>query len=161
VTSAGGVRPLAVVRTATDGDFAEVMALLRSAGLPEAGVEPGLAGFYVAEAEGRIVGAVGLEPYGKDALLRSAVVDPAARGTGIGVALVERILDHARKRGVRGVYLLTTTAERWFPRFGFERITREDVPATVQASIEFREACPASAVVMRKLVGPDSGAAGR
>ena len=45
---------------------------------------------------------------------------------------------------------LTTTAERFFPRFGFERITRDDVPASVQASIEFREACPASATVMRR-----------
>lgn len=160
MSSAGGVRSLAVVRSATGSDFAQVMALLQSAGLPGAGVEPALTGFYVAEAQGRIVGAVGLEPYGSDALLRSAVVDPAARGTGIGVALVERILDHARERGVRGVYLLTTTAERWFPRFGFEGITREEVPAPVQTSVEFREACPASAVVMRKLVGPGSAAAG-
>ena len=50
------------------------------------------------------------------------------------------------------MYLLTTTAERYFPRFAFKRITREDVPDSLQASVEFRDACPASAVVMRKFV---------
>lgn len=48
------------------------------------------------------------------------------------------------------VYLLTTTADRYFPRFGFERIARADVPASVQTSIEFTSACPTSATVMRK-----------
>ena len=47
-------------------------------------------------------------------------------------------------------FLLTTTAERFFPKFGFERIERTDVPASLQASIEFRSACPSSAIVMRK-----------
>ena len=46
--------------------------------------------------------------------------------------------------------LLTTTAEKFFPRFGFEQIAREDVPPSVQASVEFTSACPTSAIVMRK-----------
>jgi amino-acid N-acetyltransferase len=48
------------------------------------------------------------------------------------------------------VYLLTTTAESYFPKFGFVQTTREVVPTAVQQSVEFRSACPASAVVMRK-----------
>jgi amino-acid N-acetyltransferase len=48
------------------------------------------------------------------------------------------------------VFLLTTTAEKFFPRFGFEQIAREDVPPSVQASVEFTSACPTSAIVMRK-----------
>jgi amino-acid N-acetyltransferase len=50
------------------------------------------------------------------------------------------------------VFLLTTTAERFFPKFGFEQIDREQVPASVQQSVEFQSACPASAIVMRKLL---------
>ena len=50
------------------------------------------------------------------------------------------------------VYLLTTTADGFFPRFGFSRITRDDVPDSVKGSVEFRSACPASAVVMRKVL---------
>jgi amino-acid N-acetyltransferase len=48
------------------------------------------------------------------------------------------------------VYLLTNTAAEYFPRFGFERITRADVPPAVQASIEFTSLCPYTATVMRK-----------
>jgi amino-acid N-acetyltransferase len=154
VTAPGGVRPHPGVRAATKADYEGVRALLEASALPLAGVPSTLADFYVAEDQGRVVGAVGLELYGADALLRSAAIDPVIRGSGVGRALVERALDHARERGVRAIYLLTTTAERYFPRFGFDRITREAVPDAVQASVEFREACPASAVVMRKVVTP-------
>jgi amino-acid N-acetyltransferase len=137
------------VRPATGSDYKAVAGLLQAANLPLAGVPRTLAGFYVAEDRGRILGAVGLELHGTDGLLRSAVVDPAARGTGLGQALVGRLLGDARERGLGAVYLLTTTAERWFPRFGFSRIERDDVPGRVRESVEFREACPASAIVMR------------
>jgi amino-acid N-acetyltransferase len=137
------------VRAATGDDHGAVAGLLDAAGLPLAGLTPALTDFFVAEQDGRIVGAVGLERYGPDALLRSAVVAPTARASGIGVALVERVLEHARQRGILAIYLLTTTAEQYFPRFGFHRIGREAVPETIKASLEFREACPASAAVMR------------
>jgi amino-acid N-acetyltransferase len=73
-----------------------------------------------------------------------------AQGQRLGHRLTEAALGLARSRGLTTVFLLTTTAEHFFPRFGFERISRADVPASVQASIEFQSACPASAVVMRK-----------
>ena len=56
----------------------------------------------------------------------------------------------AATHGLTPLYLLTTTAEDFFPRFGFSRITRQEVPESVRASVEFRSACPASAVVMWK-----------
>jgi amino-acid N-acetyltransferase len=64
--------------------------------------------------------------------------------------LTEAALKVAKDHGSRTAFLLTTTAENFFPKLGFERMSRDDVPASVQASIEFRSACPASAVVMRK-----------
>lgn len=142
----------ATVRPATSGDYEAVVGLLRVAQLPLDGVPRTLTDFYVAEHGGRVLGAIGLELYGSDGLLRSAVVEPTARRAGIGVALVDHVLGHARVRGLRAVYLLTTTAERYFPRFGFSAIARDDVPHHVSASVEFREACPASAVVMRKVL---------
>jgi amino-acid N-acetyltransferase len=129
-----------------------VMALLESAGLPTAGVSRTLGDFLVADAEDGLAGAIGLERYGSGGLLRSAVVRPGDQGTGIGAALVRAVLDRARDGGLREIYLLTTTAERWFPRFGFTQIEREQVPDAVRASVEFREACPASAAVMRMLI---------
>ena len=140
------------VRTAEPGDYAAVAGLLASAGLPTAGLSPSLTDFVVAAADDGLVGAVGLEVYGPAALLRSAVVADRARGRGLGAALVDRLLEHARARGVRQVYLLTTTAEDWFPRFGFTRIARHAVPAALHASAEFRGACPESATVMEAIL---------
>lgn len=146
-------RPKAVtaaIRVASPGDFAGVVGLLRAAGLPTAGLKPSLPDFLVAEEGGRIVGAIGLEVYGDCALLRSAVVAAGKRGAGLGRDLVESLLNRAGTRGVREVYLLTTTAEGFFPRFGFTRIQRGDAATAVRASEEFRGACPDSAIVMRK-----------
>ena len=79
-------------------------------------------------------------------------VDVTERGTGLGVRLTEAAIARARAGRVPALYLLTTTAERFFPRFGFTPITREDVPDSVRSSVEFQSACPASAIVMRKVL---------
>ena len=141
--------PAVDVRPARPTDLASVQALLTAATLPLDGVPPDLAHFLVAVQDGRVVGAIGLEPYGEAALLRSAVVDPSLRGTGVGERLVHALLEVARTQGTRELVLLTTTAEAWFPRFGFSRIAREAAPASLHASEEFKGACPASAVTMR------------
>ncbi len=138
------------IRAALPGDFASVAGLLRSSDLPVEGVPASLDAFLVAVRDGRVVGLVGLELYGTDALLRSAVVDGTERGTGLGAQLVEGIIAEARERGVRVLWLLTTTAEQWFPRFGFAVATRDEVPPMVRTSREFQGACPASATVMRR-----------
>lgn len=138
------------IRPARRDDFDAVAALLRDNDLPVDGVPPDLPAFLVAESGDRIVGAIGLEPYGPDALLRSAVVHESARGTGLGARLVSGIIAEADRRGVNTLWLLTTTADRWFPRFGFVSARRDIVPDAVRASREFQGACPASAHVMRR-----------
>ncbi len=140
----------AAIRMATPGDFAGVVRLLQSSDLPTAGLQPSLPDFLVADEAGRVVGAIGLEVYGDSALLRSAVVDSPRRGSGLGQELVQTLLNRADTRGVRDIYLLTTTADRFFPRFGFAPIAREAVADAVRASEEFRGACPDSAVAMHR-----------
>ncbi len=144
----------AAVRPARPADYAEVVRLLRVADLPTAGLSPTLPDFLVAEEGGRLLGAIGLEVYGDVALLRSAVVDAERRGSGLGGVLVTSLLEHAQALRVREVYLLTTTAERYFPRFGFAPVAREAVAPAVHASEEFRGACPDSAVAMRRVIEP-------
>jgi len=51
---------------------------------------------------------------------------------------------------MRALYLLTTTAEEYFPSFGFEKVERSSVPAELNDSAELKGACPASATVMRR-----------
>jgi amino-acid N-acetyltransferase len=139
------------LRRAEPGDHQAVSSLLRESQLPTEGVEEWLHRFWVADHQGQLVGVAGLERYGDSGLLRSVAVAPGWRGSGLGRALVDRVLQEGHAAGVREVYLLTTTAEHYFPRLGFACVEREDVPAGVRASAEFTGACPASAVVMRKV----------
>jgi amino-acid N-acetyltransferase len=65
-----------------------------------------------------------------------------------------RAIREGESRGLRALYLLTTTAEHYFPRFGFTRVDRSAVPADIRATEEFRSACPASATVMARPLSP-------
>jgi len=141
------------IRNATDLDLSAVENLLTASDLPLAGVRDNFSSFIVAEEAGEIAGAIGLEEYGSAALLRSAVVSPEHRGSGIGGKLVEQLLEQAEEAGIEELYLLTTTAEKYFPRFGFTLTTRSAVPDSVKASAEFQGACPDTAVVMKRRVG--------
>jgi amino-acid N-acetyltransferase len=147
------------IRKATNRDLDDVERMLSESDLPLDGVKENLSGFVVAEEGGRIIGAVGLEKFGSVALLRSAVVAEGHRGGGVGRRLVERILQFAENDGIEELFLLTTTAERYFPQFGFARTTRSAVPPSVKASAEFQGACPDTALVMsRRIAAPASRA---
>jgi amino-acid N-acetyltransferase len=141
------------VRNATAADLEAVKRLLADNNLPVEGVAENFSNFLVADDEESIAGAIGLERFGSVALLRSAVVAPEYRGSGIGRRLIEELLTQAVRAGIGDVYLLTTTAEEYFPRFGFKRSTRTAVPDSLKSSAEFQGACPETATVMvRSLV---------
>src|SRR4051812_32716678 len=146
----GITAPGATLRPARLEDLAAVEQLLTASDLPLAGVADALPTFVVAEADGALVGVAGLECCSENALLRSVAVDPAWRSQGVGRALVTRVISAAEARGTRALYLLTTTADRYFPSFGFHTVERSAVPTDVQATEEFRSACPASAVAMER-----------
>jgi len=143
-----------VLGPATEADGPAILGLLERSSLPTVGLSDHLANAVVARRDGQIVGSAALEIYADGALLRSVAVDATERGGGLGQRLTERALTHARERHVCDVYLLTTTAAGFFPRFGFREISRADVPAGVQQSVEFRSACPASAIVMHAPLRP-------
>ena len=142
------------IRPATLADAPAVRALLARHGLPLDGLPEDLVGFVVAvRPDGSLAGVAGLERHGGAALLRSVAADRPGERT--GAALVRSLLAEADAEG-RPVVVLTTTAEGYFPRFGFARVDRADVPAAVTASAEFRGACPASAAVLvRPAAAPD------
>lgn len=127
-----------------------IEALLRDLALPLAGLADHLASTLVARRRGALVGCAALELYGDDALLRSVATSPSERGQGLGGTLVREALALAERRGVRRVWLLTTTAERYFPRFGFVRAPRSEAPLALGRSAEFRGACPDTAILMRR-----------
>ena len=142
-----------MIESAQKQDLPEVRALLQRLSLPLEGVDDHVETLLVAREDGHVVGTAALELYPDGALLRSVAVDPGRQGRQVGHELTDAALRLAAEHGAEAVFLLTTTAERFFPKFGFERITRDDVPSSVQASVEFRYACPTSAIVMRKHLG--------
>jgi amino-acid N-acetyltransferase len=147
-----------LIRPATAADLPAAEALLAGSGLTTEGVRDWIDRFVVAEEDGCVAGVAGLELYGDAALLRSVAVADAWRRSGIGRALVERALEVATTAGATEIFLLTTTAEGYFPRFGFTAVPRSEVSAPVLASAVFRGACPASATVMCRRSEPGGAA---
>lgn len=139
-----------MIEPAAQGDLPAVRRLLERLQLPVAGVDDHVQTMVVAREGGDIIGTAALEMYADGALLRSVAVDPDRQGRNLGHQLTDALLELAASRRVPAVFLLTTTAEGFFPKFGFEQIDRRQVPASVQQSVEFQSACPASAIVMRK-----------
>jgi amino-acid N-acetyltransferase len=138
------------VRSSVTTDLPAVRSLLSDAGLPLHGVDEAFRHGLVAQTGGAIVGAAAIEPYGPDGLLRSVVVAPELRGTGLGHSLVAAAETSARALGIRDLYLLTETAIDWFPRLGYETLPRDGVPAPIAASVEFTVSCPDTGVLMRR-----------
>ena len=108
--------------------------------------------FVVHEDDGRVVGVAGLEIHGEDGLLRSVAVDPDYRGQGLAASLVEAAMQRAKRVKLRSVYLLTTTARDYFARRGFTECPREEAPAGIRESWEFRAGCPSTATFMKRPV---------
>ncbi len=140
------------VAPAAAADLDAVIGLLEAESLPIAGVREHFNTFFVASSADRTVGCIGLELYDDTALLRSAVVNKELRGSGLGSTLLAHVLAFARKSGIRRLLLLTNTAEEYFHRRGFRAIPRNALDGPVTRSVEFTEACPASAVCMEMML---------
>ncbi|MCH6483838.1 arsenic resistance N-acetyltransferase ArsN2 [Pseudoxanthomonas sp. LH2527] len=141
---------MTTIRTATDDDLPRILALLTQSSLPTADLVDAVATFLVDERDGALAGVIGLQRFGQAGLLRSLAVAPAYQGQGIARRLVAALETEARQQDIDALYLLTQTAERFFTLQAFEALPRDQAPAGLQASAEFRSLCPASAVCMRK-----------
>src|SRR6185295_4203661 len=136
-------------RLAENGDLEKIKGLLTRAELPVDDINASKIDFVVAtNGSSDLIGCIGLERYGADGLLRSFAVDPAYRGTGIGHELLHRLLSRDGKSELHNVHLLTTTAERFFDRYGFRVVSREEAPASIKDTVEFTSLCPSSSTYM-------------
>jgi len=144
------ILPGIVIEPAGASDLAAIVALLAEAGLPQDETELRAARFLVAKDDHRLVGAIGAEVAGSDALLRSLVVAPAKRGSGLGGELVRRLDLAAGAWGVTHWWLLTTTAERFFSAHGFRVVPRDSAPESIRVSRQFTGGVCASAVCLTR-----------
>ncbi|XP_069711049.1 probable N-acetyltransferase camello [Phaenicophaeus curvirostris] len=92
------------------------------------------AGFWVAEADERVVGTAGVRPAEADGelMLKRMVVRKDYRGLGVGTALCRTALAFARRQGCRAVVLNTLMvqheARAFYERLGFRRHHRYVLP---------------------------------
>jgi N-acetylglutamate synthase-like GNAT family acetyltransferase len=141
----------AAIRSGRAGDLSAISRLLDNAGLPSADLACAHDfQTWILEQDGTLLGAVGLERFGSDALLRSLVVAPEHRKRGLAQELVACLEYDAKEAGVQRLVLLTETAENFFRRLGYSITDRSLVSDSVKQSAEFRTLCPASAVCMLK-----------
>jgi DNA-binding MarR family transcriptional regulator/GNAT superfamily N-acetyltransferase len=92
--------------------------------------DPAREALWIAEAAGRRVGSIMCVDAGEEvAQLRLLLVEPSARGLGVGSTLVERCLDFARQAGYARITLMTNSvllaARRIYAREGFELVGQE------------------------------------
>jgi amino-acid N-acetyltransferase len=141
-----GVRP---------GEEQAVIHLILQGGLTAEDLNPQkLVHFIVARRGDTIVGTVGLEPVGQDALLRSLIVAKDQREQAVATRLVAAIEKYAHAHGTEALYLLTMDAASFFAKQGYLTFHREAVPAGIQATEEFRALCPATAQCLCKRLSP-------
>lgn len=129
---------------------ASIRALLEASALPTADLAESEIRFHGLTNGAELQAVVGLDPRGEVGLLRSLAVRPELRGHGSGSLLVRSVEAAARAAGMRQLWLLTTTAEGFFRRQGYGAVPRDSAPPALQATTEFRDICPASAVCMMK-----------
>lgn len=137
-------------RPALPSEFPQIVELLRENGLPTSDLAASQVQWLVDAEDGAIAGAIGLERFGGSGLLRSLAVHASRRGDGRGIRLVDALEAHAREQGIGELVLLTQTAQPFFAARGYHTIARDEAPAPVQDSAEFRSLCPASAVCMAR-----------
>ena len=83
------------------------------------------AGYQVAIVASRVVGAFGLTDAGPARRrLNWILIDPASQGSGIGSAIMERVIEVARAAGIGVVEIAAShRSDPFFARFGARRLT--------------------------------------
>ncbi|KNB52057.1 N-acetylglutamate synthase [Streptomyces caatingaensis] len=93
--------------------------------------------FWVAERDedGTVIGCGALHVMWEDlAEVRTLAVDPAAKGGGVGHALLDKLLQTARWLGVRRIFCLTFEVE-FFAKHGFAEIGETPVDRDVYSEL--------------------------
>ena len=132
----------------------EVSALLIACDLPVADLrEDGDVCFFVFRHENETLGVTGIEVRGNYGLLRSLAISAVHRGNGLGRKLVAFSEEWATRSNLKALYLLTTTADNFFERLGYEELSRSDAPSTITETQQFSGLCPDSSIFMGKGLG--------
>ena len=136
------------LRQATKNEYRAITHLLASNQLPTADIHEQNVTLFVGLIDEKVVATIGVETYGNEVLLRSLCVKDGFKNQKLGEKMLAYLLGFCTHENIQTVYLLTTTAEHYFERHGFETITRDETPQSIQNTREFQSICPSSAIIM-------------
>ena len=129
-------------------DINLVKSLLEENDLPVSDLNSSIT-FFVEKDKDKIIATGGLESRGNDAIIRSIAVSDAFKSQGFGDAITKQLIHYAKEIQKEDIYLLTTTAEKYFLKYGFKEVDRAHVSREVKNSTQYKDVCPDSAVVMK------------
>ena len=81
--------------------------------------------FWGYEADGALVGVMGIQAVGDVDLIRHAYVDPGRQRSGVGGALLEHLMRSATRRVLVGTWAAAEWAIGFYRRHGFQQVTPE------------------------------------
>lgn len=148
-------------RAAAPSDAATICALLQRNKLGDSDILAAGTSYWIAEdAGGALVGCIGIEHGPAAALLRSALVDPAWRGQGIGAALTRLALDTAAHMACQQIYLFSTGAGAYWARLGFSEVPVAELvnalPNAPQVRLYHRKGWLPTEIAWRRTVAPNT-----
>ncbi len=97
----------------------------------KASLTAALSHYVVADLDGSVVGCGGLQPYTSSvAEIYGLATDSGQCPRGTGSALVEALLDHARRENLSRVFALTLVPG-FFQKLGFHEVPHDELPMKV------------------------------
>ena len=125
-------------RRGIDADVPELVRVISEAKLPPIFVEEFIGGFVIAEKDGRIITAGGMEVYETAGFLRSIAVDKDARGLGLGRRIADLLRADAQASGIEHLFLFTQDAYTFWKHVGFVDIAVDAWPKASQVCWQYR-----------------------
>jgi amino-acid N-acetyltransferase len=124
--------------------------LLRENGLPYSDIENESVQIFSIQQDNQTIGIIGFERFENHGLLRSFVIEEKYRSKGLGGKILIDFEGLASDAGIENFFLLTTTADKFFDKNGYQVYNRNAVPDQIANTTEFGSLCPQSAVCMKK-----------
>jgi len=157
------------IRRCSDGDHEAILAIVNAAAEAYRGAIPAdrwhepymppeelddeiAAGveFWGYEADGELVGIMGIQDVGELDLIRHAYVSPDLQGRGVGGALLEHLTGSATRRMLVGTWAAAEWAIRFYHRHGFEPCSPERSAELLRAYWTIPERQIETSVVLAK-----------
>lgn len=122
-----------IIRSMVDNDVTTVKQLLSKANLSCDHLQAGQQHYFVLENPQLqfILGAIGLEKYDHDGLLRTFVMERTLWNQELGKKCMNLLLNYARDQGLKRLYLVTTVTQPFFTELGFVPIDLKELPSSL------------------------------